>query len=459
MAALLANLPSLSVGLALGWSAPALPLLSNDSVEGGPGLRLSLETCSWLGALLPLASQAGALLAGPLAERAGRKGALLISAAPTLIGWLLMTFAGSSLWLLLVGRILTGMTAGASSAPSALYCEEIADARVRGALGTYQFMGNSVGVFIMYVLGAIMPYHWFTAAPLLPTLIFVFTFYWMPETPAFLAARSRFEAAHEALRWLRGPAIDPEAEIRVLLDGPQSPLTSRVKNESCWSAFRKLSWIQPWRSTTIRGFFLSASVMVFQQMSGMILFVFYTVQVLQEVGGSVSSYSALIILGAINMGAVFVSIFLVDRAGRRILLLISCIGMGLCLSATAAYSLVKDEYNYDGDWRWFPICAIAIHGLCFSVGIGPVAWILMAELQPMESKGWAGPSVVIINRMAMFLVAKEAPLMLAHMGQFTTFTFFAVFALLGAVFIAFFLPETKEKTKPEILQALGGDLP
>ncbi|KAK7871046.1 hypothetical protein R5R35_007249 [Gryllus longicercus] len=453
LAAFLANLPSLVTGMSLGWTAPAVPILLGQ-VEDAQPLRLSLEQASWVGGLMPLASLGGALVAGSLAERVGRKGALLLGALPTLVGWLLMAFAGPSVWLLMLGRALIGLAGGAASAPAALYCEEIADIRVRGALGSFQFVMNCVGCVFLYALGALLPYFWFTVSAVFVPIIFVFSFCWMPESPGYLAVRERLKDAQHALLWLRGPDVDFKTEVENML-ASRSHAVSNQETQRLGNICSR----RPWESNALRALSLVLALMLFQQLSGMCMLTFYTVQLFQKVGGNISSYLSTIFIGSANLIASIVATASVDKVGRRVLLLMSSLSMGTCLFSLAIYTHMDCNEGSTESWRWVPLASLLIYGVMFSLGLGPLPWFLMAELVPMYSKGWTSSMAVCMNRITMFLIVKESPLLLEYAGEVTTFVIYGSMCVVSAIFLFFCLPETRGKSKAEILQAIGGNKP
>ncbi|KAK7871045.1 hypothetical protein R5R35_007248 [Gryllus longicercus] len=450
LAAFLANIPSLVTGITIGWTAPAVPILLGQ-VEDAQPLRLSLEQASWVGGLMPLASLGGALVAGPLAERVGRKGALLLGALPTLVGWLLMAFAGPSVWLLMVGRALTGLALGAVSGPVSLYCEEVADIRVRGALGSLHFAMQCVGLLVVYTLGASLPYFWFTVSAAILPVVFVFSFCWMPESPAYLAACGRVSDAQHALRWLRGPDVDFKAEVENML-ASRSQATTHQEISLC-----SLCSNRPWQSNALRSLALVIALMFFQQMSGICMFTFYLVQLFQQAGGNISSSLSSIIAATAFVISTIAATATVDRIGRRFLLLVSAILMGFCLFTLALYAQLNSD-NWDtAGWRWVPLVSVVTYTVAFTTGFGPVPWFLMAELLPMYSKGWASALGVCTNRIIMFIVVKESPLLLEHAGPVATYIIFGVICVISAFFIFFCVPETKGKNKADILKEIGGE--
>ncbi|KAK7870189.1 hypothetical protein R5R35_012740 [Gryllus longicercus] len=451
-------------GVAMGWTSPALPVLQREgnasaawAASPTPPLSLSEEQGSWASALVPLGAVAGALPSGLLADAIGRKRALLTLAAPYALGWVFIVSAGQQVWMLYFGRFLTGLGTGATTVLTPLYCEEIAEVAIRGALGAYLDFMICVGILWIYVLGAYVPYFWYTLSGCVIPVVFLLTFCWMPESPVFLANKSRHEQARKALEWLRG-GNDYDAQLEM------DSMLASMKESPSISIRQSLSMFfstNPIRSTTSRAVAIVLGLMLFQQLSGINAVIFYTVQIFNEAGSNLSGEASTIIVGVVQVIAVLCSSITVDHLGRRFLLLLSTVIMAFCLLCLSLYAVFSKGSDVDNlsIVLWIPLVALILYVVVFALGFGPLPWLLMAELLPVHAKGWGSAIAASFNWAVALLLTKQFPLMLRHAGQDVTYGILCFFCVLGAIFIAKCLPETKGKTKIEIEESIGGDKP
>ena len=170
----------------MSWTSPALPLLqTNGSVP-----LITDEEGSWVGSLFNLGAFLGALPAGLVIDRLGRKVTLCALSLPLIGSWLLLAFSGS-VCELYVGRVLGGIAVGAISVAAPTYIAELAESSIRGALGTLFQLQITVGILFGYVAGLVEDYRWLNLISCALPVIFLVTFMWMPESPVFLLTKSK----------------------------------------------------------------------------------------------------------------------------------------------------------------------------------------------------------------------------------------------------------------------------
>jgi hypothetical protein len=216
LAAGLAALSVVSAGAVDGWTAAGIPYLEQprtitDNVTV-PGITYAEG--SWIGSLSPLGSLFGAIPAGYLASRLGPRLLMLIMAAPMLVGWVMKVFADNSIPVLYTARFILGFTCGILTVASPLYTDEIAEVRIRGAVGIYVDIMFCVGILYVYVFGAFVPYVWMSIACAIIPVLFAVTFFWMPESPMYLLTKGQNDKAEKSLGWFRGVNIRHGFEIK-----------------------------------------------------------------------------------------------------------------------------------------------------------------------------------------------------------------------------------------------------
>lgn len=461
MAAILGTLLSVSAGTVLGWTSPALPLL---------GLPEQAE--AWVGSLAPLAALLAALPAGKLADRLGRRRLLIWLGLPYLLGFVMLAFASSSrLWLVYLGRLTCGVSMGASTLVLPLYCDELAEDRIRGALGVYLDLNMTVGILFVYVLGAYLTVFWMSLACAAVPLVFLCTFPLMPESPVHLLAKGRHREASESMAFLRpnrdfGPEmavmqkmVDEAAErerkrSRVYSNGVSGATELAATKEGALPSPTAPAPpppppgpADPPAPATRRAVCLVLGLMGFQQLCGINAIIFYTVDIFQAAGSSVSPWVATMVVGVVQVVASVVAFAVVDRLGRRVLLASSCALMALSLALLAAYFYPSSPLRA---WGALPVTALSVYIFFYSWGFGPLPWFMMAELLPVDAKEWGTAAAIATNWALVFLVTNTFQGFVEATGRSATYAMFSGVCVAGLAFVALLIPETKGRSQEDI---------
>jgi SP family facilitated glucose transporter-like MFS transporter 8 len=365
--------------------------------------------------------------------------------------------------MLYVARFILGFTCGIITVASPLYSEEIAEVRIRGALGVYLDLMFNVGILYVYVFGAVLPYLWMSVASTMLPVLFAVTFFWMPESPIYLLSKGHIEEAEKSLCWLRGAGsrhsahIEDElkqmqsfikgSKVSTTASGDETSLPAKISN-----FFKSISVT----SATVKAMNIIFGLMIFRQLCGMNAVLAYTVEIFEVAGSSLDPHLCTVIVGIIQLTATCIPSFIVDHAGRRILLIISGAGMGVCLLAMVIRFYLLNQGIEIRLMGWLPLIAVNLYIIACSVGFGPLPWFMMPELLSNEAKSWVSSIAVCLNWALAFIVTKFFPIMMNDMGSEATYGAFFVICLLGTVFVAIFVPETKGKTREQIHRQLSG---
>lgn len=200
----------------------------------------------------------------------------------------------------------------------------------------------------------------------------------------------------------------------------------------------------------------SLGLMLFQQFSGINAVIFYTNNIFQSAGSDIDPALATIIVGIVQTIFTVISSLLIEKAGRKILLLQSCIIMGLCLIVLGIYFKLQADGVDVSSAGWLPLLCLVLFIISFSLGFGPIPWMMMAELFPVEFRGAASGIAVIFNWMLVFIVTLCFPIMKDAIGIYSCFWFFSAFMVVCILFVTVLIPETKGKTISQIQAILGG---
>lgn len=420
--------------------------MNNNDTDRAYKFDITDADFSWIGSLTPLGAALVCLVIGTVIQMIGRKLTMLLLVIPFTVGWALVTFA-ENLAMLFIGRFLLGVSGGAFCVAAPTYTGEIAESRIRGSLGSYFQLMLVVGVLFAYVVGSrTTPFAFNLICAAIP-LIFGAIFVFMPETPSYLISKGRKEDAAKSFRWLRGRDYDYSGELSEL----QAQHDAEKKNKVSLGAALA-------RRSTIKAIFISLGLMFIQQMSGINAIIFYTKNIFDAANTGIDSGIATIIVGIMQVISVFVSSIIVDKLGRRLLLLPSAIVMSICsILLGAFFFMARADPDSVSSLGWLPVASLCVFVILFSLGFGPIPWMMMGELFANDIKGVAGSAAGAFNWGLAFLITRTFKDVSEAIGRGETFWVFAGFCVLGIVFVFFCVPETKGKSLAEIQRMLDGE--
>ncbi|EDV36754.1 uncharacterized protein Dana_GF13115, isoform A [Drosophila ananassae] len=444
MAALTVSLCSMVLGFTAGYTSPALITMTDQSVTP---FEVSPQAASWVGGIMPLAGLAGGICGGPFIMFLGRKTTIQVIGVPFMTAGILIGCA-MNVFMVLSGRFLAGFCVGVASLALPVYLGESLHPEVRGTLGLLPTGLGNIGILVCYVAGAFMRWDhlaFFGAALLIPYFILMF---FMPESPRWYVGRGREDNARKSLIWLRGKDADVEPELKILVQ-TQAEADSQANQNYV---------VELMKPRNLKPLSISLGLMFFQQFSGINAVIFYTVSIFKDAGSTIDSYVCTIIVGVVNFMATFVATALIDKVGRKILLHFSNFAMILTLSILGAFFYCKDNGPDVSDLGWLPLTCFVVYVIGFSMGFGPIPWLMMGEILPAKVRGPAASVVTSFNWACTFIVTKTFQDMIDSLGTHGAFWLFAAVCVVGVFFVIFFVPETRGKTLEEIEQKLTGTM-
>lgn len=441
------TLGALATGTVLSWTSPA----EEPIMAGELGFEVTAGQFSWVGALVALGAATVCYPIAIIMNMFGRKITMLGLIIPFTIGWLLLYFA-SNVAMLMIGRYLVGIAGGAFCVSAPLYTSEIASNEIRGMLGTYFQLLVTVGIFFVNVLGSFLSLSWITLVLLCVPFVFGIVFFFQPETPVYLIKAGKINEARESLTYFRGgnnTNYNVEEELQDLITANSGP------EPSAQEMVEVLKTKAGWKSVTI-----SCSLMLFQQFSGINAVIFYAAGIFDSADVGIKSIYCVIIVMAIQVIATFIGSLIIEKLGRKILLLSSAAMMAVCALALGIYFSLQESWSEEDikSIAFLPIVALSVFVIMFSIGFGPIPWMIVGEITPPEIKSVVISAACTFNWLLAFLVTKfygtlSDPEVL---GQAVTFYMFSAVSALGTVFVFTMVLETKGKTLQEIQDELNG---
>jgi SP family sugar:H+ symporter-like MFS transporter len=393
----------------------------------------------------------GAFFAGRLADLMGRRNTMMIAAALFLLGAIVQGVAPSQV-IFVIARLCGGMAVGAASVLSPAYISEVAPAGIRGRLTTVQqimiitgltaafvvnyFLAKSAGQSTAHFWGGIEAWRWMYLMQALPAAIFLVALFMIPESPRYLVSKGQQERAETVLTNLFGSGVARSKleEIRSTYAEDHRPRLSDIKAPG--GGIRKVVWA---------GIMLAA----FQQFVG-INVIFYYGATLWQLAGFTEDQSLQIniVSGAVSIAACFLTIAVIDKIGRKPILLIGSAGMAVTLFAMV-YAFSHGSLDPKGnlvlskDLGTIAVVAANLYVIFFNFSWGPVMWVMLGEMFPNQIRGSALAVCGFVQWFSNYLIAQSFPVMAKNLGLTISYSFYAVSAVISYFLVQWLVHETR----------------
>jgi MFS transporter, SP family, galactose:H+ symporter len=385
----------------------------------------------------------GAAGSGYISDRVGRR-PVILSAGLLFIAGAIISAVASDVSVLLVGRFLVGVGIGVASMLTPLYLAEISPANDRGAIVSLNQLCITGGILVSYLVGFALAgvgdgWRWMLALGALPGVILSAGMLVLPESPRWLAGHGRIGHAEEVLRQLRG-AADVSDELNSL----------RI---DVLRADRRVSGVSQLLAPRLRRpLVIGIGLAMFQQITGINTVIYFAPTIFQSAGLSSAATSILATagVGAVNVIMTIISIRLIDTLGRRQLLFWSLGGMAATLFVLAGAFFVGTS----GQLAWIAVVSVATFVGFFAIGLGPVFWLLIAEIFPLDMRGRAMSLATVANWVFNLAVSVTFLNLVGAVGSSGAFLVYAVLSVAALVFIAMMVPETKGRSLEQIEASL-----
>ena len=405
-----------------------------------PYFHLNDVGLGWTVSSLLIGCIVGVTLSGRPGDLFGRRNTLRVAALVFLVSAIGSALA-VHLWIFVTFRFFGGIAVGTVSMLSPMYISEIAPGPRRGALVSLNQLAIVIGILIAffsnYLLVGSGPdnWRWMLSVMGLPALFFFIALLFVPESPRWLVQKGKTTEAFDILRRINGS----EKAATELADIEKS-----ISSEEM-GTYREV-FSKGMRPLLLIGVLLA----VFSQLSGINSIMYYAPIIFQKMGtGTSSALMQTIAVGAVNLTFTLVSLRLIDRWGRKPLLIVGAIGMVVSLSVMAGAFFTEHFGGY------LILTFILLFIASFAMSIGPVSWVVIAEIFPNKLRSKAMSVAIVSLWTTTFLVSLTFPVILDRLGGGAAFSLFGFMCLFLLFYVIFKLPETKGKSLEELERMLA----
>ena len=465
--AAIAAFGGLLFGFDTGVISGALLLIKNDPNLVINGMsQLPERTQEWIVSVTVLGAAVGALSSGRITDILGRKKVLIITAFIFAVGSIGLA-AASTVALLIIWRLIIGLAIGVASYTVPLYISELSPTHVRGALVSINQLAITVGIFASYIVDLGFAnfdegWRWMFLVGLVPSLVLGIGMFFLPETPRWLMGYKTEEKAKKVLDKVG------EHNKEEVLSQIKANIEAERKQTTGTLSILRAKWVRP-------ALIIGIGIMIFQQFTGINTIIYYSPTIFEMAGFGAESgnavYNAILPslpIGFVNVLFTIVSIYLVDRWGRKPLLYLGLIGMVVALIALGIGFTFHNSIG--GALKWISFVSMIIYIPFFAISLGPIAWLLISEVYPTKIRGLGMSIATMVNWISNFLIANTfLSLGRAVTGEMPNpagegalvnpggaFFIYAVVGILGLIFVYSYIPETKghslEKIEEHFLQ-------
>ncbi|WP_370670815.1 sugar porter family MFS transporter [Alicyclobacillus acidiphilus] len=377
----------------------------------------------------------GSAISGPLTDRLGRKKVVLAAALIFCIGAIGSALSPST-GVLVFFRIVLGVAVGTASTMVPMYLAEMAPTRIRGALSSLNQLMITIGILLAYIINYVFTpsqaWRWMLGLAFVPGAILFIGMLFLPESPRWLLKHGNEQEARQVLNHLRkGEGVEEElSDIK----------RTNELEQGGWQEV-KAKWVRP-------AIWLAIGLAVFQQIIGCNTVIYYAPTTFTEVGlGSAAAILGTVGIGSVQVIMTLIAVRLIDRVGRKPLLVAGSIGMSLSLFVLGIANAALGKSAATG---WLTLICLAVYIFFFSISWGPVVWVMLSEIFPLGIRGVGMGIGAVANWAANLVVSLTFPAMLDALGISTVFIIYGAMGILALIFVIGKVTETKGRSLEQI---------
>ncbi|GBP44336.1 Facilitated trehalose transporter Tret1 [Eumeta japonica] len=442
MVATVASTSLFTYGLQSGWMSPMIELMK--TAQNPQGYPFPDTMLSWIASALCMTASMSTIAFANIADRYGRKAALSAVVITQALGWVLKLVSTHPVSIL-IARLIAGIVAGGVFNVVSIYLKEISEDSIRGAVGTTVMLGQALGTIVIYTLGSYLGYY---------TILYIVTwipiangimFLAIPETPSYLVKKNKIEEATKTVAYLRGLSETDQVVVH--------EINLMKKEEEKYSNLPRVTLRDIWTNLVWRrAVIIVFTLMTLLDTTGTMAISTYAATIVSASSDTSNAQLQTVWFPTVMAVGSLVSMALIERCGRKILMISSLIMTGSSLTVLASVILIqKNEGIVPG---WVSVLAIIIALFSYGVGLLPVPYIVMSEIFNFQLRARIMGYVVAYGWFLCFVQVKVFAPISEALGMDTMFFIFAGVCFLGVVICIVLQPETKGKTIEEIEEML-----
>ncbi|KAK7075170.1 hypothetical protein SK128_010324 [Halocaridina rubra] len=402
--------------------------------ENSTSYNLSQDDVTWIVSSFGIAGMVGTLFTGPIIDFFGPRLLLLSLHLPSALFWLIKAFSPykSLLYVARVGLVLI-LTVMGPLIPMLL--SELSDPKIRGFMFALEEITVAFAILVMYILAQWVDWRVTTAACAAPSVLLFICNLFVPESPYWLARKGKLEAAEKSLQKLRVSKTAASQELQAL-----TGLIKESRQTSFLEQTKQLSLPENYRPVL-----LLLIILILRELGGEYIIFSYSVAIFEEAQVNMDAFTCTVLVGVLRMTFTIISSLMLDRFGRRPLLLITTF---LC----AAASMLSGIFALTGTWgsSWIILISVLTYVASYGLGLGPIPWGLAGEMIPTPVRTVGGPICIFFYSLAVFGISHLFPMFIEAFGIAYVFFLFASSLVVLFVILWFVFPETKGKTLNEL---------
>ncbi|XP_037087337.1 facilitated trehalose transporter Tret1-like [Pollicipes pollicipes] len=408
--------------------------------EPGSTVLVSDRQRPWLMSGAYVGSVIGCVLATFLAKTFGPSRIMFWHTVPNALGWGLQALV-PGFWPLLAGRFVCGLACGVCVSSAQIYISETSSPRVRGVLLILPETFATTGLLMCYMLGLLL--RWQLVAiicGLVPNLVIFLGFLKLPESPTWLVSKHRLAPAARSLLFFHGSRFEADAQVQQILAGLEQ---TKMSVRQTLGLMRHADYLRP--------VLIIALQMTILNFSGINAMFGYAVVIFKLARTGINAYQCAMVLAAVRLLCNLFSTSLIDRLGRRALISISGAFCTISLAVIGAYFFVRQQdEELVQDLHWLPLASMIVTISSYSVGIGPISWVIFGEMLPSSVRELYGSIIIIFWSVTLFTILQVFPDLTRLLGNHGTFWLFSGVCALQVLFACFVIPETRLRTLEDI---------
>jgi sugar porter (SP) family MFS transporter len=385
----------------------------------------------------------GALISGWAADAFSRRNTKVVSGSIYVLGALLCAFSQNT-WQMVGSRFILGLSVGTASFVAPMYISENAPPRTRGGLTTFNQLMITIGIVVAYIVdwglaGVSNNWRWMLALGVVPGLALAIGMLFLPYSPRWLVEKGRRDEAEDVLHHTRGEGDDIGHELHDIEE-----------------AARKEGGVRDVLSRAVKPMLvIGLALAIFQQFVGINTVIYYGPTILKATGlGNGGALQQSVFIGVTNVVFTVIAVLLLDKVGRRVLLLTGNVAFFVALVLLGLYFAVGPIKQHA---PWVALAALTLYIAGFAISLGPVFWLMISEIFPLHLRAPAMAVCTIANWLANFIVSISFLTLTNLITKQGTFWLYAGIAVLAFIFFAARVPETKDRSLEEIEAQIGAE--